>query len=61
MRFGVKNDILVASQDGWITCPTCRKKLQRITAETEAENLPVWCPRCRREYTTEIRKRDRSA
>ena len=55
----MKSDILMTAQDGWITCPTCHKKLQRITAETEVENLPIWCPRCRREYTTEIR-RDRS-
>ena len=55
-----KSDIIMPAQDGWICCPTCRKKLQRITAETKAENLPIWCPRCRRELITEIH-RDRSA
>ena len=51
---------MIMAKDGWICCPICKKKLQRITAKTEAENLPIWCPRCRQEYTTEIR-RDRSA
>ena len=56
----VKSDILISAKDGWITCPICHKKLQRITQDTEAEHLPIWCPRCRQEYTVEIR-RDRSA
>ena len=60
MCFPVKSDILILAQDGWISCPVCGKKLQRITQETQAENLPIWCPRCRREHTAEIRKRDRS-
>ena len=51
-----KSDIIMPAQDGWICCPTCRKKLQRITAETKAENLPIWCPRCRRELITEIHR-----
>ena len=55
------SDILVTAKDGWICCPNCHKKLLRMTAETEAENLPIWCPRCSREFTIEIRKRDRSA
>ena len=60
MCYTVKSDILVPAQDEWICCPNCHKKLQRVRPETEAENLPIWCPRCRVEYTTEIR-RDRSA
>ena len=54
------SDILYTAQDGYISCPTCGKKLQRITRETEAENLPIWCPRCRMETIITIH-RDRSA
>ena len=56
----MKSDIIIPAQDGWICCPTCSKKLLRVRPETEAENLPIWCPRCRQEYTVEIH-RDRSA
>ena len=56
----MKSDILVPAKDGWICCPHCHKKLQRITVDTQAENLPIWCPRCRMELITNI-ERDRSA
>lgn len=52
--------ILITAQDGFIECPSCGKKIQRITRETTAEHLPLWCPRCRREIMIEI-QRDRSA
>ena len=48
------------AKDGWITCPSCSKKLLRVRPETEAENLPIWCPRCRQEIIVNI-ERDRSA
>ena len=60
MNFLMKNDILLTAKNGWIICPACHKKIQRITPRTEAENLPIWCPRCRVEYTIDIH-RDRSA
>lgn len=52
--------ILIVAADGWFTCPGCHKNLLRITRATTAENLPIWCPRCHKEYTIEI-QRDRSA
>lgn len=54
------SDILVTEEKGWFTCPTCRRKLQRVAPETRAEHLPIWCPRCKREYNVSIH-RDRSA
>lgn len=60
MQSGRVHGILFTAHDGFIECPSCRKKIQRITRETEAENLPVWCPRCRKEIVIEIH-RDRSA
>lgn len=55
-----KSDILLSVQKGWLTCPACHKKLQRVDPDTEASHLPVWCPRCRIEYQATIH-RDRSA
>lgn len=60
MCFSVDSVILFTAEEGWITCPICKKKLLRVEYETEAENLPLRCPRCKREYITHIR-RDRSA
>lgn len=54
------SDILMTKQKGWITCPICNRKLQRVAPETTAENLPIWCPRCKQEYIIQIH-RDRSA
>ena len=54
------SDIMIPAQDGWICCPECRKKLLKITADTEAQNLPIRCPRCKSEFNLQIR-RDRSA
>ena len=56
----LNSDIMLTVQKGWITCPHCQKKLQRVAADTSAQNLPVWCPRCRIEYRVQI-DRDRSA
>ena len=60
MSFMVNSGIIWTEQEGWLQCPICHKKLQRIERTTEAENLPIWCPRCAKEYKLSIR-RDRSA
>ena len=60
MCLTVDSGKIKAEQKGWITCPICHRKLQRVAPETTAENLPVWCPRCKTEYTVSI-NRDRSA
>lgn len=35
-------------------CPYCGGKLIRIAPATEAERLPVWCRKCRRELLIDI-------
>ena len=35
-------------------CPFCGGKLVRIAPGTEAERLPVWCRKCRRELLIDI-------
>lgn len=52
---------MTSVKNGWITCPICHKKLGRVTAESEAHDLLIWCQRCRTEIKIEIPCRDRSA
>lgn len=48
----------LVTKDGWITCPVCRRnhRLLRITEETEAHGLPVYCRTCRTEIFLDIEK-----
>jgi len=42
-------------KDGWLLCPACgRHKVLRVTPETWAENLPVYCKHCGRESIVDI-------
>ena len=52
-------DILEA-KDGWIDCPKCGRHLLRITRDTEAKRLPMYCRGCRTETILNI-GRGRSA
>ncbi len=55
MRIKPECDTLVA-KDGWIACPVCRrnKRLLRITPETQADCLPVFCRDCKTEIILHI-------
>ena len=48
----------IVVKDGWITCPECGRnhRLLRITPETEAHGLPVYCRTCRREIVLNIER-----
>lgn len=43
-------------KDGWVTCPVCKRnhRLIRISPETEAHELPVYCRTCRSEIILNI-------
>ena len=43
-------------KDGWLTCPVCRQnhRLLRITGDTEARGLPVYCRKCHAEIILDI-------
>lgn len=45
-------------KDGWIICPICNqnRKTIRITADTEAYHLPVYCRKCGKEFVLNIRR-----
>lgn len=43
-------------KDGWITCPVCQRNhsLLRISDDTEAKCLPIYCRTCRTEIILDI-------
>lgn len=43
-------------KDGWIICPVCNQNRRtiRITADTEAHHLPVYCRKCGTELILNI-------
>ena len=45
---------LLPSRGGFARCPYCGGKLLTISPDTEAERLPVWCRKCRRELRIDI-------
>jgi len=42
---------MIPVQDGWITCPNCRrnKRLKRISPDESAERVGVFCRDCKTE------------
>lgn len=49
-------DIMIPMQGGFVCCPRCNFKLIRTTPTTEAERLPVWCRKCKREILIDIHR-----
>ena len=49
---------LLTVRGGWVVCPECRsnRKLLHIRPDTQAENLPVYCRRCKREIILNIER-----
>ena len=44
-------------KDGWLMCPRCKRgKVLRVTEETVARNLPVFCRRCCQESIVNIER-----
>lgn len=48
----------ISVKDGWITCPQCRRnhRLLRITDETEAKCLEVFCRDCKKTIVLNIER-----
>lgn len=58
-RLRVKSEYGTLSiKDGWITCPVCRRnrRLLRITPDTQADCLPVFCRDCKTEIILHIER-----
>ena len=49
---------LLAVRDGWLICPTCRrnKRLMRISPETTAQRVIVYCRDCKTEHVIDIQQ-----
>ena len=47
---------MLTVKDGYLVCPTCRrnKKLLRISPDTEAHRLPVFCRDCKNTHIVDI-------
>ncbi|NBH32921.1 conjugal transfer protein [Clostridiaceae bacterium] len=40
----------------WIQCPVCNNKTRnKIRADTELKNYPLYCPKCNRESLIEVK------
>lgn len=45
-------------RDGWVYCPVCHNKTRtKIRVDTVAKNLPVFCPKCKCNFTANIKER----
>ena len=41
----------------WIYCPACGSKTRdKIRADTEMKNFPVFCPKCKQETLIDVKK-----
>ena len=55
MMDGQKRAIIIPVKDGYASCPYCgAHRVQRIRPETRAENLQIYCRRCKRELIVHI-------
>lgn len=45
----------------WLLCPICKNKTRiKIRKDTELKNLPLYCPKCKREKLINVIKMDTS-
>lgn len=41
----------------WIRCPACGEKTRdKIRADTEMKNFPVFCPKCKKEILIDVKQ-----
>lgn len=45
---------MIRVRDGFLLCPQCSRKLLRLSQETEARRLPIFCRGCRTEIIVNI-------
>lgn len=44
-------------ETNWIRCPSCGGKTRdKIRADTELKNFPVFCPKCKKEILVDVKQ-----
>ena len=58
MQLGPDYVKIPVTEDGWITCPICRrnKRLKRIFPDESAEHVALYCKDCKRYVHLKIHK-----
>lgn len=47
-------------QTKWVYCPACHNKTRtKIRPDTEAKNLIVFCPKCKKESVVDIKSTEK--
>ena len=54
MQTSEKSGKLLPKKRGAWCCPDCGRRLITIRPETRATGLPVFCPRCKRDWIVNI-------
>jgi hypothetical protein len=49
-----KHGKILPTRNGFAVCPCCGHKLIRLTPQTSAEQLPIYCRKCREYLTVNI-------
>ncbi|MBQ9685044.1 MAG: hypothetical protein IJV41_00660 [Oscillospiraceae bacterium] len=58
LKPGSKYGRILTVEDGWLTCPNCRrnKRLKRIEPTEDAERVGVFCRDCKNEIYITIKQ-----
>lgn len=52
---------LVDALWSWLHCPHCDTKLRIVRSDTTAQNLPLYCKKCKAEYVADIQRGGKAA
>ena len=53
----ISSKYIIQKGKTWFLCPYCGKKLVKLLDDTECNNLPIWCNRCKRELVLKINRK----
>lgn len=58
MQTTAKSAKMLSVEDGWLTCPICRRnrRLKRIDPSEEAERVKLYCRDCKSEFFVTIHR-----
>lgn len=45
---------MMTEKGGFVRCPFCGSKLIKTMPDTQAQHLPAWCRKCKREILIDI-------